>query len=123
MQSSWSDEWGVLSGESGPFVIFVVNTAVAENLHSLCTSKPHPPESPRPEGLIREIGANGWRSNPALMRRTDLEQRRRPEAPLVQQFMVNELAGTVGGHSEERANEIAVFAEEVGVEVENAHLL
>jgi hypothetical protein len=37
--------------------------------------------------------------------------------------MVNELAGTVGGHSEERANEIAVFAEEVGVEVENAHLL
>jgi hypothetical protein len=96
-------------------VIFVVNTAVAENLHSLCTSKPHPPESPRPEGLIREIGANGWRSNP--------EQRRRPEAPLVQQFMVNELAGTVGGHSEERANEIAVFAEEVGVEVENAHLL
>jgi hypothetical protein len=35
--------------------------------------------------------------------------------------MVNELAGAVVGHGKERADEIAVVSDDVGMEVENAH--
>jgi hypothetical protein len=54
--------------------------------------------------------------------RADLEQRLRPQAGLFHKFAINELAGAVIGHREERADEVAVVAEDVGVEVEDAHV-
>src|ERR1035441_1263758 len=53
--------------------------------------------------------------------RADLEQRLGPETRLVQQFMVNELPGTVVGHGEERADKIAVVPDDFGMKVKNAH--
>jgi hypothetical protein len=50
-----------------------------------------------------------------------LEESLRPEAGLLDEFAVYELAGAVIGDTEKGANEVAVVGEDVGVEIEDAH--
>lgn len=54
-------------------------------------------------------------------RRTDLEQRLRPQPRFIQQFMINEFAGAVVGNGEKRTDEIAVVPNDAGMKIENAH--
>ena len=67
------------------------------------------------EGRRRGETANGEAA--------DLEQRLGPEASLGDEFPLDELAGAVVGHTEKRADDIAVVVEDLGMEGKYAHCL